>query len=193
MSQENVEIVRGVRTPISVPHETRERTLDERLLVRFPWLARAIGFIWSLLPPRPGLRRAVVSRIVRQGCEAANRRDFDLLFLALDPGIEYEFGGSPIGGFVLPDLVGVQHGHEGYLRVWEAGIEAFDVKLDYDEVIDFGDRLLTIGRQFGQGRVSGVPVDQRIFQVFTLRYGLIIRQRDFPDREAALEAAGLRE
>src|SRR5688572_6929667 len=163
MSEENVEVVRGVRTPVSVPPGTRKRTLDERLLVSFPWLVGAISFIWSLLPPRFGLRRALLSRIVRQGCAAANRRDFDLLFLTLDPEIEYEFGGSPIGGFVLPDLEGVQHGHEGYLEVWEAGIEAFDIKLDYDEVIDFGDRLLLIGRQFGQGRASGIPVDQRIF------------------------------
>jgi SnoaL-like protein len=193
MSEENVKVARGVRTVLSVSTEPRQRTLDERILVRFPGLARAIGFIWSLLSPRSRLRRALVSRLVRQGCEAANRRDFELLFLLFDPAVEYHFRESPIGGFVPPDLMGVHHGHEDYYRVWQAGIEAFDLRLDYEEVIDFGNCLLVIGYQNGAGRGSGIPVNERVFQVFAMRRGLVIRQWDFSDRDEALEAVGLPE
>jgi hypothetical protein len=96
---------------------------------------------WSRLQPRSRLRRAVLARIVRQGCEAANRRDFDLLFLGLDPAIEFELPESLVGGYVPPDLVGVHHGYAGYLRVWEGIMEAWpDLRLQPEEVIDFGDR-----------------------------------------------------
>jgi hypothetical protein len=124
---------------------------------------------------------------------AANRRDFELFFLNFEPEFEMSFDESAVGGFVPPDLVGVHRGHEAFLRVWEAGIEAIDLKVDYDEVIDFGDRVLLCGRQLGRGRASGIPVDQPLFQVFTLRRGLLIREQDFTDRDKALEAAGLLE
>jgi ketosteroid isomerase-like protein len=96
---------------------------------------------------------------------------------------------------VPPDLLGVHRGHAGYLGVWEATIEAMaDFKLKHEEVFDFGDRLLAAGRQTGHGTSSGIPVDEPLHQVFTLRSGLVIRQEDFADRDKALEAAaGLRE
>jgi hypothetical protein len=193
MSQENVEIVRGVRTPVTVSTENRRRTLDERILIRFPGLVGVATAAWSRLPPRSRLRRAWTSRIIRQGCEAANRRDWGLLLLFFDPGIELHIGGR-MSGFLLPDLLGVQRGHEGYLRVWETIIEAYeDARLEHEEVIDFGDRLLAAGRIRGHGTFSGITLDEPLFSVLTLRRGLAIRQDDFTERDEALEAAGLRE
>jgi hypothetical protein len=117
MSQENIEVVRGVRTPITVSTEARPRTLDERVLVRFPALARPLGFVWSRLPPRSRLRRAMNARLMRQAQEAAVRRDFELLFLRFDPEIEFEMAENPAFGFVAPDAVGVHRGREGYRRL----------------------------------------------------------------------------
>jgi ketosteroid isomerase-like protein len=194
MSEENVEIVRGVRTPLAVPPETRRRTLEERLFIRFPGLVRRLACAWSRLPPRSRLRRATLSRFGRQGSEATNRRDFDLLLLFFDPEIEFQLPASPVGGFVPPDLLGVHRGLQGYLRVWEGLIEAWDdLRLEPEEIIDFGDRLLAGGRVTGHGRHTGIALDQPLFQVFTLRRGLVIRQQDFAVRDKALEAAGLRE
>jgi ketosteroid isomerase-like protein len=189
MSQENVEVV-GVRTPVAVRSETRRRKLDERILVRIPSLARMLANAWSRLPPRSCLRRSTLALFVRRGCEAVNRRDFEVLFLVLDPDIEFRFAGA----FVLPDLPGVQRGHEGYRRLWEYGIEVMgDLRLEIDEVTDYGDRLINAGRQMGHGSSSGVAVNQVVFQLLTLRRGLVVRQEDFTDRDKALEAAGLRE
>ena len=194
MSQENAEALRGVRTRISVPIETRPRSMDERMFVLFPALAHVSLVIWSRLPPRSTLRRVWLSRSVRQACEAWNRRDFDLLLRGIDPGAEYRLPESLAGGYVPPDLLGIHRGHEGYRHVWEGLFEAWEgLRINIDEAIDFGDRLLFAGRATGHGRQSGVPFDQLLFQTITLRRGLVIRQEEFVDRNQALEAAGLSE
>ena len=163
-------------------------------MVRFPALAGALAFTWTRLPPRSRLRRAIIARQVRQGCEAANRRDFDLLLLFFDPEIEFRINENTLGRFVPPDLLGVHRGHDGYLAVWKAVLEAWeDFKLLHDEVIDFGNRFVAGGRMGGHGTSSGIPVDGPVFQVFTLRRGLAIEQKDFDDRDEALVAAGLPE
>ena len=88
----------------------------------------------------------------------------------------------------------VYHGHEGYRRAWETADEVWeDFKLLPEEVIDFGDRLVTAARYTGQVGTSGVPINQPVFQVSVLRRGLVFRQEDFTDRNKALEAAGLSE
>lgn len=126
---------------------------------------------------------------MRQGCEAANRRDFDLLFLFLDPEIELKLA---VGGLAPPDLPPVNRGHAGFLGAWKAMIDSVDdFRYELDEVIDFGERLFTSGRYMGHGSGSGAPFTQPVFQVFTLRRGLAIRQEDFAERDAALEAVGL--
>ena len=194
MSEENVEIVRGVRTGVAVPSETRRRTLDERIFVRIPALVRVLASAWSRLSPASRLRRAILSRYFRRAFEAVNRRDFELFFLFLDPEIVFHFDESPVGGFVPPDLLGVHRGHEGYRRAWEAADEAFaDLRLEPEEVIDYGDRVLTACRYLGHGRASGITVNDPFFQLITLRRGLVIGQEDFADRAKALEAAGLSE
>jgi ketosteroid isomerase-like protein len=58
-------------------------------------------------------------------------------------------------------------------------------------LIDLGDRLIGVIRMSGHGTVSGVPVSQRVFSVYTFRRGLVVKQEDFGDRGEALEAAGL--
>ena len=59
---------------------------------------------------------------------------------------------------------------------------------------------LMSARQFGQwdrfggrGSQSGVEVNTRMYEVFTLREGKIVRMDEFTERATALEAAGLSE
>jgi ketosteroid isomerase-like protein len=132
----------------------------------------------------------ILVRLVRQGYAAANRRDFDLLLTNLDPGIEYRPG--QIG--LATDLDAVYHGHHGYREFWRVLLEAFeDVRLDPQELLDLGNPWLVTVDLNGHGAGSGVPFSQQLFQLFTLRRGLIVRQDDFLDRDEALEAAGLSE
>ena len=63
-----------------------------------------------------------------------------------------------------------------------------------EEVIDLGDgRLFMRGRPVGSGLTSGAGFDDNWAVLLTFSGGRIVREQFFFDREAALEAAGLRE
>ena len=79
----------------------------------------------------------------------------------------------------------------GSLARWKSTWEAYETV--HDEFLDIGDRVLVALRIRGRGRGSGVDVEARLFDVYTLQDGLIIRMDEFTDRSEALEAAGLRE
>src|SRR5947208_1075993 len=102
MSQENVEIVRGVRIALPALSERaiQRRTLDERLFTRVPALYRLLAHRVTRLPPRSRLRRLMLVRTVRRAYAAATRRDFDVLLMGFDPGIEYQ----PSNDLTPPDL-----------------------------------------------------------------------------------------
>ena len=190
MSQENVEIVRGARIALPPLSEraSRRRTLGERLFVRFPAFSRLLADAFMRLPTRSRLRRLVVARRLSRAYAAANRRDFDVVLLGWDPGSEYH----PSGDLMPPDLETVFYGREGYLQLWRYWLDAFeDIRWDPEEILDLGDKLLVTAQQRGHGSGSGVAVGERVFQLFVVRRGLVIRQEDFLDRSKALEAAGL--
>ena len=190
MPQENV--LRGVQIQTTGLRVTRQhRSLDERIFVRVPALYRRFAAFWSRLRPGSRLRRLVLLRLTAQGTSAANRRDFDVVLAAFDPEIELWIAR---GGLNVPDYAGRHHGHAGYREAWRRLLEAFeDLTWEPEELIDAGDRLIVVNRWSGHGAGSGVPVNQLMFQVYTLRRGLVVKQEDFADRGEALEAAGLRE
>jgi hypothetical protein len=193
MSRESVEVVRGARIALPPLGEraSQRRTLDQRLFVRSPAFYRLLAGAFMRLPPRSRLRRLIVARRVWQAYAAGNRRDFDVLLLGIDPG-GYEYHPSP--DLMPPDLETVFHGPDGYLQLWRYWLDAFeDIRWDPEEILDFGDRFLVTAQQRGHGSGSGVAVSEPVFQVFTLRRGLVVRQEDFRERSKALEAAGLSE
>ena len=166
---------------------TRRRSLDERLSVRFPALVRIVTSAMMRLPPGSRLRRVLVARAIARAYAAANRRDFDVVLAGMDHRV-YEY--RPSRDLLPPDLDPVFHGPEGYRRLWKYWLDAFqDIRWDPEEVLDMGDKLLVTTQQRGHGSGSGVGVSKPVFQLFTLRGGLVIRQEDFLDRGEALEAA----
>jgi len=74
---------------------------------------------------------------------------------------------------------------------WESTWDDYDVIPE--EFVDAGERVLAILRVRGRGRESGLAIDARFHQVFTLHDGKIARMDEFTDRSEALEAAGLSE
>jgi len=76
---------------------------------------------------------------------------------------------------------------EGLLEVWD------DLSLRPEEVIDFGDRLLITAHVTGHARQSGIVLDMPLFQVLTLHRGLIVRQKDFGERDSAFATVALTE
>ena len=133
----------------------------------------------------------MVARAISRAYAAANRRDFDLVLTLNDPEI-YEY--RPSRDLLPPDLESVFYGHDGYLQLWRYWLDAFgDIRWDPEEILDMGGKVLVTTQQRGHGLGSGVEVSESVFQLFTFRKGLVIRQEDFLDRSDALIAAGRRE
>src|SRR5262245_5593391 len=138
MSQENAEVMRGVR--ISLPplseRAIQRRTLDERLFVRSPALFRRVARASVRLQPRSRLRRLILAYAIQRGYAALNRRDFDVVLMRSDPQVEYR----PRGELIPPDLERAFHGHDGYRRLWGRWFDAFeDFRWEPKEILDFGD------------------------------------------------------
>ena len=74
----------------------------------------------------------------------------------------------------------------------EQTFEAFeDFHVQVEEHHEAGDELVVFVRYSGRGRASGARVDAELAHVWTFGEGTPIRLRQFLDRAAALEAAGL--
>ena len=190
LSQLKTKTLQGVRLP-PAREVRRHRTLDERIVVRFPALAPLLRTAWMRLPRHSRLRRAMLVRGARQGYASVNRRDFDLTVTFYDPNYEYHLRGEHVA---FPDWELGHAGHDGFRKFWRDALEAFDdIQFDPEEILDLGDRQLITVQISGHGTGSGVPMNQKIFQLYTYRRGLIVRQDDFSDRTQALEAAGLSE
>ena len=68
-----------------------------------------------------------------------------------------------------------------------------EYQLDAEELIDAGSSVVVIFRERARGKVSGAPFERTAAQVWSFSRGRIIRWEEFPNRAAALEAAGLSE
>jgi ketosteroid isomerase-like protein len=76
----------------------------------------------------------------------------------------------------------------------ESWASAFDeLEVTGEEFIDAGDPVLVTAFHRGRGRASGVEVETRFYELYTLRDRKVVRVDEFTDRPDAFEAAGLRE
>jgi ketosteroid isomerase-like protein len=86
----------------------------------------------------------------------------------------------------------VYRGHEG-VRRWFGGFEGFldDVRLEAEEFIPVGDRVLIPMLLKGRGAGSGIEVEQRAYQVWWVRDGKVLGVEGFADEARARAAVGL--
>jgi ketosteroid isomerase-like protein len=91
-----------------------------------------------------------------------------------------------------PGMAGVWHGVDemwravvDWLRNWE------DYRVEPEDFIDLGDRVLVLSRQTARGKLSGANVQAEIGEIFTLRDGRIVSWDLYLDRTEAVQAAGL--
>ena len=68
-----------------------------------------------------------------------------------------------------------------------------DWEMEPEEFIDAGERVLVILTQRGRSKATGIPVEMRFAQVWTLRDGQAIRMQMYANPADALEAVGLPE
>jgi ketosteroid isomerase-like protein len=88
---------------------------------------------------------------------------------------------------------GPYRGHEGVRAFFADNRESFEVfSPSYDDVRDLGDgRVIALGSIRVRGKGSGVEIDVPSAVIVEIRDGRFVFLRDYGDREAALEAAGL--
>jgi ketosteroid isomerase-like protein len=130
--------------------------------------------------------------IVRKVYDAVARRDTDAVLTLYDPEVEWDFSRHPFRGLMGGD---VSHGHEGLRRWFREWYEAWETLEDnLAELIDAGDKVISVVTTRGRGRASGVEVElTRHAGVWTIRDGKIVRVVWFRTRADALKAAGLSE
>jgi ketosteroid isomerase-like protein len=83
-------------------------------------------------------------------------------------------------------------GYDGVRRFWIQFLSPWDdYGVEVDELIDAGDQVVAVMRL--SGRTNELEVDGARSSLLTLRDGSIVRIEPFASKDAALEAAGLRE
>jgi uncharacterized protein len=84
----------------------------------------------------------------------------------------------------------VYRGHEGILRALRISQEAFE-RLDLvpEEFLEVGERVVVVFRFQGTGRESGVPIDERLAHLWTIRNGKAVRMEVHSGRDEALSRA----
>jgi len=126
--------------------------------------------------------------VVRQVFDAFNRRDWAAWESHHRPDVLWS---NPPEA---PDS-GIKRGVGSIRRVFEDLLEtgdAWHVEVDSVEAVGKG-RVLMRGRSVFVGRVSGFPVEDRLFALFDLEDNRVRRVQTFRSTGEALKAAGLSE
>jgi ketosteroid isomerase-like protein len=128
--------------------------------------------------------------IVRRGVDAFNADDTAGFLEFWDPECEFfTITGSQMDATPY-------RGHEGIRRYREETAETWaELRLDIEQILEGKgeDVVVAVGCLRGEGRGSGVLVEQRIGIVYELRGRKVRNCRAYPEPKDALEAVGLRE
>jgi ketosteroid isomerase-like protein len=130
--------------------------------------------------------------VVREAIEANRSDDLHAAVEALvalsDPRSEY----TRVTAAVEPQTY---RGHDGVRRYFRDMAGSWqEWRSEVEELVEVGpDTVVATIRFRAIGKDSGVPVEARLVAVFVLSARKLLRGHTYPSREAALQAAGLRE
>jgi ketosteroid isomerase-like protein len=104
-----------------------------------------------------------------------------------------------VGGFCAPDVEwwpaqepAPGHGHEAVVKSIEGWYETWtDLEIAAEEFLPWDRGVVVRVSVAGRGRGSGIAINERFFHLFEIERGKVTRFREYRDREAALDAAGL--
>jgi ketosteroid isomerase-like protein len=118
-------------------------------------------------------------QLIRKSYEAVNEGRLDWAAAHLPP--DFEMSGT--AGFGMGPFVGA----EGISRWFAEMAEAWEtVRIDVEEVVDLGERVVVLGRIHNRGRGSGIEVDVVAAHLWTVENGVPVRVELIGDREEAL-------
>jgi ketosteroid isomerase-like protein len=123
-------------------------------------------------------------QLVRRIVEALSRGDLDGMLAHMDPDFEWTpLEASPIAR--------VYRGHEQvrhYVEDWLGTFES--VRLELEDPEQIGERVVAVVNGRARGRGSGLEIENRFCQVWTVRDGVAVAMEEHPTRERALAALG---
>lgn len=91
-------------------------------------------------------------------------------------------------------LLGTHHGREAMRSLYEENqANQSGYTVTPVELIDAGDKVITVVQVGGAGSASQIALDDQIAFIHTFKNGLVVREQTFRNREEALAAAGLSE
>jgi ketosteroid isomerase-like protein len=118
--------------------------------------------------------------VLRQAYEALARRDFAALDELADPDLEMDLSERVLNPATY-------RGAEGLLQFLGEIDELWEwMRIEVERVVERGDELLAVLLVTVKGRGSGVEIESRIAQRWTLRDGKLRRMYLHVDAEAAL-------
>jgi ketosteroid isomerase-like protein len=126
-------------------------------------------------------------QLVREIVEALNRGDVDGMLRRMHPDFEWKpLESSPVAG-------GVYRGHEQVRRYVDDWLGTFDeLRLDLEDPTEVGDRVVAVVHGHGRGRASGLQLDTRFCQVWTVRDGAAVGMEEYATRALAQAELGSR-
>jgi ketosteroid isomerase-like protein len=129
-------------------------------------------------------------QLARNGYEALAAGDLDRVLEIIDPEIVIEVHtGRPD----LPESETLR-GHAGFRENIEGLAEVFEgMEVTPEVFIDLGEHLVVQIHTVGQGRASGIVIENRVTHIWTIRDEKATRFQVFATRQAALDELGLTE
>jgi ketosteroid isomerase-like protein len=82
-------------------------------------------------------------------------------------------------------------GHDGVAAAFRDWFEAFEeFTIEAEDLFAKGDRVLVTMRQRARGKGSGLEIEERFYQLFTLRDSKVFRFEEYSEEADALKALG---
>jgi ketosteroid isomerase-like protein len=120
--------------------------------------------------------------VVREIIDSLNRGDVDGMLARMHPNFEWRpLEASPAAR--------VCRGHEQVRQYVEDWLGTFDgLRLHLEDPTEVADRVIVLVNGHGRGRGSGLALETRFCQVWTIRDGAALAMQEYATREEALTA-----
>ena len=120
-------------------------------------------------------------QIIERLIDAWNRRDLEAALDLMHPLCEVR----PV------EANEALQGHDGVAAAFRGWFDAFEeFTIEAEDFSARDDRVLVAMRQRARGKGSGLEIEQRFYQLFTLRDGQVFRFEGYSDEADALRALG---
>jgi uncharacterized protein len=121
------------------------------------------------------------AEVVRQAYDALRRRDFDAMLALATPDFEMDLSERVLNPAIYRGAEGFRVFLDEIAELWTS------MDIEVERVLERGDDVLAVLAVKLQGRGSGVELESRIAQWWTLRDGKLLRMRLRVDPDAAVE------